>query len=335
MSAKIQNYINHIAFVIDESGSMFSLREDVIKVFDEEIARLSKRSQQLNQETRVSIYTFSSNVSCLVYDMDVMRLPSLKDIYSPGGSTALIDATLQATHDLKRTPELYADHAFLLFVITDGEENASANPSSVLKRNLDDAPEHWTFACFVPDKKAYLAAVSYGFPKQNVLVWDISRSGFKKLGETVCRATESFMTNRAKGIRGTKTLFELNTTNLEKKVVKGILEELRASEFLVLNVHRDSVIKPFVESWTQESYRSGSAYYQLMKPETVQNYKQICVQEKKTGRVYTGASARNLLGLPDYEVKVNPASHPNWNVFIQSTSVNRKLPAGTQLIVMK
>ena len=44
--------------------------------------------------------------------------------------------------------------------------------------------------------------------------------------------------------------------------------------------------------------------------------------------------ARQLLGLPDYEVKVSPTSHPNYDLFIQSTSVNRKLLAGQRVMVL-
>jgi len=41
-----------------------------------------------------------------------------------------------------------------------------------------------------------------------------------------------------------------------------------------------------------------------------------------------------LLGLPDYEVKVNPAATPDFTIFIQSTSVNRKLLADTNLLIL-
>lgn len=42
-----------------------------------------------------------------------------------------------------------------------------------------------------------------------------------------------------------------------------------------------------------------------------------------------------MLGLPDFEVKVNPASYGQYDIFVQSTSVNRKLIKGTKLLVLK
>jgi len=127
------------------------------------------------------------------------------------------------------------------------------------------------------------------------------------------------------------SIFDPNLSPEEKVT----LDELPINDFEVFPVQRKAVIQPFVESWTSRPYRKGSAYFQLTKPESVQNYKQILVQEKTTGKVYSGANARQLLGLPDYEVKVSPASHDKYNIFIQSTSVNRNLVPGTLLIVLK
>jgi hypothetical protein len=42
-----------------------------------------------------------------------------------------------------------------------------------------------------------------------------------------------------------------------------------------------------------------------------------------------------VLGLPDYEVTVQPARKPGCTIFFQSTSVNRNLFPGTRLLVMR
>ena len=95
------------------------------------------------------------------------------------------------------------------------------------------------------------------------------------------------------------------------------------------------MIKDFVESWTQETYRQGSAYYQLVKAETIQPGKQVCIVEKATGKVFSGPEARHILNLPKFEVRVNAVDHPKFDIYIQSTSVNRKLPSGTNILVLK
>ena len=80
--------------------------------------------------------------------------------------------------------------------------------------------------------------------------------------------------------------------------------------------------------------RTGGAFYQLSKSEKIQARKQIAVLEKKTDRVYTGPEARALLGLPDNEVRVKPDHNDNFTIFVQSTSVNRKLVPNTRLLLM-
>lgn len=56
--------------------------------------------------------------------------------------------------------------------------------------------------------------------------------------------------------------------------------------------------------------------------------------EKKTDRVYTGPEARALLGLPETEVRVKPDHNDDFTIFVQSTSVNRKLVPSTRLLLM-
>jgi len=331
-----KNLINHVVFVIDSSGSMYPFTDDVIMVFDGQINYLALRSKDVDQETRVSVYLFNTQIKCLVYDRDVLRLPSLSKLYDACGGTALIDGTMTAIQDLKKTPEIHADHAFLIFVITDGQENSSRKwRATDMKDTLNRLADNWTLACLVPDVTGVAEAKRFGFPAQNVQLWDVTRDGVLEVGEVIKKATETFMTGRAKGVRGTKNLFSIDTTALNKSVVKRALKELRGSEYMLLPVRSDKPIKEFVEIWTNEAYRPGSAYYLLMKPETVQHYKQICVRDKITGKVYSGIEARGLLGLPDYEVKVSPENHSGFQIFVQSSSVNRKLLKGTELIVLK
>ena len=136
-------------------------------------------------------------------------------------------------------------------------------------------------------------------------------------------------------MRGTKNLFSLDASNLSKSVVTKQLDELSPALFETLIVRKQSVIKEFVESWMKTPYRVGSAYYQLVKKEKIQPSKHICIREKATGKVYSGDKARQLLGLPNYEVKVAPEDYGKFSIFVQSGSTNRILPQNTDLLVMK
>jgi hypothetical protein len=75
----------NVARVLDRSGSMAHLADQVVKVADNQIAYLAKRSKELDQETRVTVYTFGNTTECLFYDKDVLRMPSLKGHYRIDG----------------------------------------------------------------------------------------------------------------------------------------------------------------------------------------------------------------------------------------------------------
>lgn len=337
----MQNFINHIVFVLDRSGSMRYQADKVIQVFDSQIEYLARRSKELDQETRVTVYQFGDETECIIYDKDVLRLPSLSKMYKINGNTALLNATHQAINELAETPQRYGDHSFLIYVLTDGQENWSHRvglrvSANDLSNKIKSLPENWTLAVMVPDQNGVFDAKKFGFPANNIAVWNASSAkGVEEVGSTLTTVTDNYLVSRSKGIRGTRNLFQLDANALASTNVSRVLDVLSPSDYILLPVHKEAVIKPFVESWTQADYRVGSAYYQLTKPETLQSYKQIVVQEKSTGKVYSGTNARNLLGLPNHDVKVSPADFGKHDVFAQSTSLNRKLVAGTKLIVLK
>ncbi len=339
MEKTISHLVNHIVFVVDASGSMQRISNEVVKVFDNQIKYLSQRSQELNQETRVSVYLFnySSRINCLIYDMDVMRLPSLAGYYRADGQTALLDATLKAIYDLGKTPELYGDHAFLIYTLTDGQENNSVARPDVLSKAINSLPENWTLAVLVPDQSGVFEAKKFGFPADNISVWDSTTSkGMAEVGNVIQQATDHFFTFRSQGIRSSRSLFRPNITATPSQV-RRTLEEVNPISYRIFRVPRTSIIRDFVANQTG-SYIPGSAFYQVVerkKPHKVQDYKAICIRDNRNGKLYTGDNVRLILGLPDSgEVKIKPGDFQDYDVFIQSTSYNRKLEKGSELVVM-
>ncbi len=335
-----QHLINHIVFVVDDSGSMAPLKAQVVTVFDRQVKQLVADSKEFDQETRASVYTFGSKTTNLIYDMDVMRVGSIKEHYTAGqGYTALYEAAIKSIEDLKLTAQLYGDHAFLIYVLTDGENNRGAELQATLTAMLCKLPENWTVAVLVPNDQGRKASERCGFSPENIKVWSTTATGLKEAGDEIATASTNFMRARSTGTRGTKNLFALNTAGLSKSVVTNLLDVLSPKDYNLFPVHEKKSgpveIAPFVESWTKEPYVKGSCYYQLTKSEKVQNYKQVCVQEKANGKIFGGSNARKLLGLPDHEIKVSPADHDKYTIFVQSTSLNRHLVGGTMLLQLK
>ena len=338
---EIKHLVNHVGIIVDASSSMYSHTSSVIKVFDNQIAYLSRKSQEMGQETRVSVYMFADKVSNLVFDMDVMRLPSLRDFYLANGNTALIDGILTPIKDLQQTPQFYGDHAFLLYVITDGEENCSAAKKGQLQSTLEALPDNWTLVVYVPNGDAVRECKNLGISPDNIDKWDTTSSrGLEEVGKNIRNSTDIYFEARSKGIRGSKSLLTLDLSHLNKVHIQNNLVEVDPSTYLILRTPAyvkgtKITIKPLVEACVSKPYRLGCAYYQLTKRETIQPQKIICIKNKKNGKVYSGSQARKLIGLPSYKIQVDPAFNDEYDIFIQSTSTNRVLMPNTEVLFFK
>lgn len=328
-----QNPIQHVALVLDASPSMQHLVDTVIAVADDQIKFLAQRSQELDLETRVTVYMFADPdmIYCLFYEKDVLRLPSLKGLYRwMGRSTALIDATMRSQLDLQKTATLYGEHAFLTFVLTDGEENSSREYSrSSLAKLLKEEPDNFTVAIMVPDQRSKIRCHDLGFGRDNVAVWDTtSKAGLEEAGRVIRDATNTYMTNLSQGVTN-KGVFNMSTATVNHKTVTKLKE---LSGFRVEKVKDPAVIRPFVEGLGLP-FIQGNYFFLLAKREKVGPQKEVIIRHKISGKLYGGKEARALLGLPDHEVSVKPEPNGEYDVFVQSTSLNRNLLPGHELLI--
>ncbi|MEV6978949.1 vWA domain-containing protein [Kitasatospora sp. NPDC093806] len=359
-TTRISHKVNHVSLVVDRSGSMRQHEQQLVRVVDEFVKGLQEESDRLGHETRVSLYAFDHEVQNLVWDMDVKHLPSLRGLYKvANGATALIEAGVKSVDDLKNIWEGYGEHSFLQVVVTDGEENASGYSESGrmhtrggdqgkaalrswmdrIRRAMDELPDHWTSAILVPNSLAKRTAQEYGFPAGNIAIWDADSSkGVEEAIGTVKSAATSFLRGREQGVRGTRNLFTMGQ-DLSSADVRANLDALDAGKYILVPVDQPTPIREFVTT-SGHPYTTGCAYYELSKREKIQGGKQLAVAEKDpatgrmTGKVFSGPAARQLLGLPQSEATVKPGDNPSYTVFVQSTSVNRKLVPGTKLLVM-
>ena len=322
---------NHVSILLDVSFSMRTILPQVVKVFNAQIAGLRASSLAHEQETRVSVYKFSSAVDNLIFDVDVAR-PMLLEELKPEYNTRLLDALDRCLNDMQLLPQVYGDHAFMVYLLTDGEENESRiTNAAAMTRRLGSLPENYTIAAFAPDERARDLLIKYGIPEGNVELWQPDKKGLldveRKFGVTM----ENFYTSRASGIRGSSCVF----SSLKVKDVKAVAKEVRGYKMLQYKGGVDGMaIKDYVITKLGR-YVIGSTYYELVKPEKIQPSKAIAVQNIKSGKVYVGTEARSLLGLPDdKEVRVKPVDNDKWTVFVQSKSVNRKIVNGQRLLVL-
>lgn len=325
---------NHIYICLDRSGSMGHLINSAVKVFNNQIDYLRRSSLQFEQETRVSFYTFNSKVTCVVSDVDVAR-PITLDYIQADGQTALMDSLDLAIQDAKLISEKYGDHSFMFYVITDGEENASRNTDiSSFTRTLKSIPDNYTIAAFVPNLNGRRYMENLGFPKGNIEIWDTSEKGIEEVGQKFETTMNSFYQARSMGVRSSQTIFS-DLSKVTAKTVNKVLDEIKNYDIIINESTQAVEIKPLAEKKTKKPYTKGNGFYELVKNEHIQANKHIAVQNKKTGKVYTGDAARGLLNLPNDEVKIVPGDFGEWVVYIQSNAVNRKIIPKQRVLVLK
>jgi uncharacterized protein YegL len=333
MSKLIQPLKNHVAILIDVSGSMSSLLPQVQKVFQNQIEFLRKKSLVTEQETRVSVYLFDTEVKCLIFDVDVAR-PIEIGTLKPGGYTSLLDAMWICNEDFSTLPEKYGDHSFITYILTDGMENSSKVRESEIKRMIKSLPDNKTICAFAPDMNGVEMLKAYGIPSGNIEKWDTTQKGVEEVGNKFERTMNNFYEGRKTGTRSFSTMFaDLNKVTASD--IKKVATEVTNFNIVINEGVKAVEIKPLVEKKLNISYVKGKSYYELVKRETIQENKLIAVQDKKTEKVYVGYDARVILNLPTTgAVKVDPVQSSKWNVYVQSNAVNRNIIPKQRVLVL-
>ena len=162
----------------------------------------------------------------------------------------------------------------------------------------------------------------------------MSRNFRRLKGEVVEEYTHSYgvVERPRKSRTSTKTAREAGAIK-----EMGELVPVLPGRFQVMTVPSDVAIKAFVED-NGIKFKTGRGFYELTKAVKVQQYKEIIIQDRETGEMFNGTQVREKLGLkPQTESGgVTESLHKDalkeFRVFIQSTSVNRKLIGGTTFL---
>lgn len=341
-----------VGFSRDHSVSMRSIASAACKDYNSTIAAL-KRSTESSDDSSVSVSVISCgtgsqtgvilpngqmthNVSVIHDNMELNNLHELDYYDATGRSTPLRDsivatiATLQSAYQSGRSD---VDATFIVLVTTDGQENSSYTTNNELKKMIQSlsATGRWTFIARVPRGSA-LMAEKLGIPPGNILEWDTTNAGQVQATTTTTSALSSFISS---GAKSTSTFFA-NLEDVTIEEVQDTLEDISSQvEWLLVGPGEEGQqIRDFVENKRGEPMLKGAAHYNLVKTEPkVQDNKRIIIRDKNTGAVYAGAAARQLLALPRVgTVRLRPDELGDFEVYIQSTSVNRKVDAGTRVL---
>lgn len=340
----VRKIINHICVVLDSSGSMYHLRSKAIDAYNKLVSDIKNKSKEYNQETYLSVCFFNHRTEFPYKGVDLNQITDISGIYRPNGQTALFDAvgqsiSLLSQHEQKNVPPHVKNTSFVVLVITDGQENSSCIYTAkdlvrLIKSKI--ATDEWTITFSVPNG-CKDTIKNLGIDDGNIQEWEQTEIGIEK---NIYSANSVGLTNffdaRQRGLRSVSSFYvQTDLSNLSKSVLTSKLNDI-SGDFKSYTVDREVPIKQFVEEKTNKPYVLGYSYYNLSKPEEVQPQKEILITEKGRKEVWGGREARDLIGLPHgYKAKVVPGNHANYDIYVQSTSVNRKLVRGTKVLVRK
>lgn len=136
--------------ILDESGSMQSIKDETISGFNELIQNIGHKEKEFpGQEHRVSLFTFNnSGIKALLFNKKPGKLMPLNhNNYRPNSLTPLYDAMATAINRLRAETDQFPGASVLVNVITDGLENASKEYSGeTIKKLVEELTQkNWTF----------------------------------------------------------------------------------------------------------------------------------------------------------------------------------------------
>ena len=178
MKTRIFNLI-----IIDESGSMHSIKREAINSVNETIQTIrAAEKRYADQEHYVSLVTFNSDVKVINDCVVVADANELTDeTYQPNYCTALYDAMGVSVNALRK--HVAPDDKVLVTVVTDGYENASREwDVKAIKALVEQMRgQGWVFAYIGANHDVESVATSISIT--NSLSFEASDCGFKRMSK--------------------------------------------------------------------------------------------------------------------------------------------------------
>lgn len=327
-----------VVFVLDGSGSMNHLNRHVRNFVSDQIEVLRNSAQKDGLRYRVSAYSFSTHIRLSQPPLDLSQIDRLavEKMYSPeNAGTALNDALLTVAKESGSNPTL-------IILVTDGEENGSTcreiqKVQQAVISLLSGGKVSLTVA---GPHGVRLYTDSVGIPPGNVTIWEATERGIQQLSRFSCSSLNTYTQARSMGITATQSFYAQPITKDEdefNKVLKGAagrVNPIKPTHVLRIGNNDPKKIRDFVNQKLGST--GGKCFYELTKPEKVQPYKDVVIQDTVTGEFFQGRGNLANLGIkdPKVEVRIRPGKLGNFKVFVQSTSVNRALQPNTALLVL-
>jgi hypothetical protein len=159
-----------VSFVLDETGSMLSVKDQTISGFNEYVETL--RSGEHAKSVRFTLTKFNSAKTEIAHNNAKLANvePLTKESYRPASQTPLYDAIGQTITALDTAVD-GKKRKVLVVIQTDGQENASKEYDSddIFDMIKKREKKGWTFVFLGADQDAWLAGQKMGLREGNVI----------------------------------------------------------------------------------------------------------------------------------------------------------------------
>ena len=176
--------------IIDESGSMQSIKKEVIDNVNETIQTIrSAQKKHDDQEHYVSLVTFNDDVKTVYECVAVDEVKELTaETYQPSCCTALYDAMGISLNALRK--KVAEEDKVLVTVVTDGYENSSKEYSGkAIKALVDELKaKDWVFAYIGANQNVEAVAASISIT--NTLKFCATSAGVYGMAAIVSKSRE-------------------------------------------------------------------------------------------------------------------------------------------------
>lgn len=194
-----------VAFILDKSGSMGTVRQATISGFNEYVGTLRKDKKS---KYAMSFTLFDTNVEKRHVSEPLSSVEDLTEAtYRPDGMTALYDAAMQTISETEKVAK--KGQPVLCVIMTDGEENSSKEyTEKELKAKIGELEKkNWTFVFLGANQDAWAVGQKFGMSHTNVANYHSTDVGTRGAFAKVAANTMMYAQSASMGGGGGASFF--------------------------------------------------------------------------------------------------------------------------------